>query len=388
MDGRRVYDVVVVGAGPCGSAAARACTEQGLATLVVEEHATIGHPVQCAGLLSCAAFAECGVSGRSVIQQVRGARVVTESGSELVFDAGAPKAVVADRGQLDREMAEAAARAGAEIRLKTAVVGRHDRELVTRGVDGTGRIRSQLVIAADGPRSSIARMLGLERSPVFLAGIQADIVRPMDGRYVELYPDCSPEFFGWAIPAGHHRARVGLCGTQHVNERFMHLLKTAGGDGCLHLVTGTIPLGVMPQTYGGRTLFVGDAAGFAKPTSGGGIYTGVRSAKLAAEVAVRCCDEGDFSNEALRRYERRWKEDFGHELALGFRIFKVRQRFGPAQTDVLVRTLNDPDLIAEIVRHGDMDRPGVLVRRLARNPVLFKQFLSFCGNELKNVIIK
>jgi digeranylgeranylglycerophospholipid reductase len=388
MDGRREYDVVVVGAGPCGSAAARACAERGLSTLMIEEHATIGHPVQCAGLLSCAAFAECSVSRRSVIQPVCGARVVTEHGAELAFDAGCTKALVVDRGQLDREMAETAARAGAEIRLKTAVVGRGDGELSTRGIDGPDRIRSRLVIAADGPRSSIARMLGLARAPVVLSGIQADVSRRMDRPLVELYPDCSPEFFGWAIPAGPDRTRIGLCGMQDVNARFMQLVKAIGGDCCLHLVTGTIPLGVMPQTYGSRTLFVGDAAGFAKPTSGGGIYTGVRSAKHAAEVAARCCDEGDYSDRVLSRYEKCWKEDFGRELSLGFRLFQVRQHLGPARTAMVIRALNDPDLIATIVRYGDMDRPGTLLRRLALNPSLFGTLCGLFGKEMIKSIIK
>ncbi|NLD57553.1 MAG: FAD-dependent oxidoreductase, partial [Methanomicrobiales archaeon] len=53
------YDVIVAGAGPAGSAAAEECARLGLSTLCIEEHGTIGFPVQCAGLLSTAAFAEC-----------------------------------------------------------------------------------------------------------------------------------------------------------------------------------------------------------------------------------------------------------------------------------------------------------------------------------------
>ncbi|HJK47411.1 MAG TPA: FAD-dependent monooxygenase, partial [Methanocorpusculum sp.] len=55
-----MYDVIIAGAGPTGSAAARFCAKAGLSTLVLEEHAAIGYPVQCAGLLSNSAFAECG----------------------------------------------------------------------------------------------------------------------------------------------------------------------------------------------------------------------------------------------------------------------------------------------------------------------------------------
>ncbi|HII98135.1 MAG TPA: FAD-dependent oxidoreductase, partial [Methanoregula sp.] len=119
-----VYDVIVVGAGPAGSAAAAECARLGLSTLCIEEHGTIGYPVQCAGLLSTAAFAECRVTERSVLNRVSGARVISGRGSVLSIDAGTTKAVVVDRGILDRDMAEAAADAGAEFRLKTGVCER------------------------------------------------------------------------------------------------------------------------------------------------------------------------------------------------------------------------------------------------------------------------
>ena len=109
------YDVIVIGAGPAGCAAASECARQGLSTLCIEEHGTIGYPVQCAGLLSNAAFAECRVSERPVLNRVSGARVVSGLGSGILIDAKTPKAVVADRGSLDREMAEAAANSGAEF---------------------------------------------------------------------------------------------------------------------------------------------------------------------------------------------------------------------------------------------------------------------------------
>ncbi|MEI7857648.1 MAG: FAD-dependent oxidoreductase, partial [Methanomicrobiales archaeon] len=78
------YDVIVVGAGPSGSAAARICAAQGLSTLCIEEHGTIGYPVQCAGLLSNAAFAECRITDQSIINRISGAKVITGQGSELL----------------------------------------------------------------------------------------------------------------------------------------------------------------------------------------------------------------------------------------------------------------------------------------------------------------
>ncbi len=126
-----VYDVIVIGAGPAGSAAASECAKSGLTTLCIEEHGTIGYPVQCAGLLSNAAFAECRVSDRPVLARVSGARVVSDRGSEILIDAKIQKAVVVDRGLLDREMAESAANSGAEFLLKTAAYGIRGTSLIT-----------------------------------------------------------------------------------------------------------------------------------------------------------------------------------------------------------------------------------------------------------------
>ncbi|KLK87553.1 geranylgeranyl reductase [Methanoculleus sediminis] len=364
-----VWDVVVVGAGPAGSAAARACAEKGLKTLCIEEHGTIGYPVQCAGLLSVSAFTECDVSDRSVLNEVSGARMVSGLGGELLFDAGITKAYVVDRGLLDREMAQKAADAGAEFRLKTSVSGISGSSLLTRGVRGREEIPFHLLVAADGPRSSVARMLGLQRPALYFAGIQAEIPYEMDPRYVELHPNASPDFFGWVIPVSATRARVGLCAREHAKDHFDRFTARYGQNS-LHLVSGVIPLGVMPRTYGRRTLVVGDAAGFAKPTSGGGIYTGVRSAKHAAAVAAACCARGEFDDERLRDYERCWKEDFGKELDIGMKALHMRQRMTPEEIDRLCRALDDPDLIATIVEHGDMDRPGTLLRKLALKPAL------------------
>ena len=373
MSGAR-YDVVIVGAGPAGSACARRCAELGLSTLLLEEHATIGHPVQCAGLLSLAAKEECRVSDRPVLNRVSGARVMTALGAELAFDAGTTKAFVVDRGLLDREMAARAADAGAEIRVKTAFAAVQGDTVVTRGVHGREEFPFRVLVAADGPRSPVARALGMPRPPVFLAGLQTELPLDTDPRFVEIYPDTSPEFFGWAIPTGKGRARVGLAGTHDIRERFRRLLAGlgAGDKECgLHLVTGTIPLGVMPRTYGKRTLFIGDAAGMAKPTSGGGVYTGVRSAVHAAETAALACQEDDYSDTGLSRYERRWKADIGKELTLGFRVFSARRAFDPTDMDRFVRLLSRDDVVREIVRYGDMDRPGILLRRFAKNPALY-----------------
>ena len=380
------YDVIIAGAGPAGSAAAYECARQGLKTLCLEEHGTIGYPVQCAGLLSNAAFAECRVSDRSVLNRVTGAKVRSGRGCEILIDTRTTQAVVVDRGALDREMAEAAAEAGAEFRLRTAVYDVRGHIVLTRGVNGHEEQNFDLLIAADGPRSTIARLLGMQRAPVFLAGIQADIAHECDPRFVELYPDASPDFFGWSVPTAANRIRVGLCGRTQVPQRFEALVETFGPAASTNLVTGTLPLGIMPRTYGNRTLFVGDAAGFAKPTSGGGIYTGVRSARHAAAVAAESCEHGRFDDTALAGYEQKWQADFGNELKLGFRLFGMRQRMSGDDIDAFITALNDPSVIRIIEEYFDMDRPGTVIGKLLLNPAMIRLLRPLLLSGLKSLI--
>jgi geranylgeranyl reductase family protein len=365
------YDVIVIGAGPAGSAAARSCAEQGLSTLCIEENGTIGFPVQCAGLLSNDAFSECRVSGRSVLNRVEGARIVYDSGAELVIDPKETKACVVDRAALDFEMAKAAADAGAEFWLKTAACDVKGTTLYSRGATGHQEIDFKILIAADGPRSTLARLYGMERARVFLAGIQADISFDCDPRLVALYPHVSPEFFGWLIPTGAGRARVGLCGQSDIPARFSAFL-TKFGTSTTHLVTGTLPLGIMAKTYGNRTLFIGDAAGFAKPTSGGGVYTGIRSARDAAAVAAEACEKNRFDDAFLARYEARWRPDIGRELDLGFRLFMLRQNMTKEEIDVILSSLNTPDILKIINEYGNMDRPATLIKKLIMQPSLYR----------------
>jgi len=362
-----MYDVVVVGAGPCGTAAARACAEEGLSTLCIEEHGTIGHPVQCAGLLSTAAFDVCRVSRRVILATMKGAVVYDSAGAPLTIDAGEPKAHVVDRGALDREMAGAAARAGAEFQLKTAVCGLSGHAVLTRGVSGKGEIPFRLLIAADGVRSPVARMRGFPRPRMILSALQAEVPWAGEGEMVQIHPHASPDFFGWVIPAGDGRARMGLAGCSSVRERFTRFLGEHAGS-CLDLVSGALPIGPAERTYGHRTLLVGDAASLVKPTSGGGIYTGVRSALHAAAVAAECCEAGSFQDRDLAAYERRWKEDFGRELDIGWQLLQIRQRMTPAEMDAVLSALRDPETTETIVRYGNMDRPAALARRLLTNP--------------------
>ncbi|MDD3406548.1 MAG: NAD(P)/FAD-dependent oxidoreductase [Methanomicrobium sp.] len=380
-----MYDVIVAGGGPVGSSAARFCAERGLKTLLIEEHSDFGRPVQCAGLLSSNAFFECSVSDKSVLNEVSSAKVVSGKGSELLFDAKKTMAYVVDRSALDFEMAKNAAKSGVFIKVKTSVTGFCGNEVMTSGANGRESFKCRMVIAADGPRSIFSRILNMKRAELFLSGIQAEISTDIPKNIVELHPYASPEFFGWVIPTQKGFARVGLCGERDVFERFMRFIKPYNSS-CVHLVSGTIPLGIMPKTYGSRVLFCGDAAGFAKPTSGGGVYTGIRTAFHAAETALKCCESGRFSDSDLADYEKRWKADIGGELSAGMALYKMRQKVSDERIDALCRCMNNPKILDDIVKYGDMDRPQALIKKLFYKPCVIRALGGILGDGLLSLL--
>jgi len=62
----------------------------------------------------------------------------------------------------------------------------------------------------------------------------------------------------------------------------------------------------------------------------------------------------------------------GRELDLGFRIFQMRQTISAKEMDALLRALQDPEILRTIIEYGDMDRPGILVKKLLRKPAILR----------------
>jgi len=127
---------------------------------------------------------------------------------------------------------------------------------------------------------------------------------------------------------------------------------------------------------------VGDAAGQVKPISGGGIYTGLRCALMAAQTAARALDDGDLSRRALASYEKAWKKEIGGELGIGRRIRRSYIYVTDGQMDDLVGMLDRPKLLSLISARGDIDTPSELAK------LLFRQapgLLKFAGPFIKSL---
>ena len=108
-------DVAIVGAGPAGLITARNLAAAGRDLVVLEEHATIGLPVHCTGLLGSEAFDELDLPRHAILATAQAARFVSCDGNSVLVDAERVRAWIVDRGVFDQMLADRARAAGAEI---------------------------------------------------------------------------------------------------------------------------------------------------------------------------------------------------------------------------------------------------------------------------------
>ena len=121
------YDVIIVGAGPAGSLAARTAAENGLEALLIEKRQEIGDPVRCAegiGKAELKKFVQ--PDPKWISADLKMSRIFSPDGTMIELSekmSGNEVGYVLERKIFDRELAKLAAKAGAEVQVKTQATG-------------------------------------------------------------------------------------------------------------------------------------------------------------------------------------------------------------------------------------------------------------------------
>jgi len=363
-------DVLVIGGGPTGCMAAAGMGRE-LKVKVLEEHPRVGEPVQCAGLVT-PRVVEMASASDTVLNKIDGAYVHFPGGRTIELHGNEVKALVVDRGEFDRRCATLAQKAGAEVTtgIKVGSVERTADGLRAR--TAVGDLECEAVLAADGYRSSVARSLEFGQARDLVRGLEVDLrLRSEDQRKVRVFlgNDVAPGFFAWAIPCGDF-TRVGLCVSRQKGtpQDFLNRLLEKQGWSEVERVrtySGAIPLGHIARTYSDRILVAGDAAGMAKPISGGGLFTGMTAGKLAGGAFLEAFRSGDLSTNRLSIYEERCKAAFGKELRNSYRVRKVFVRMCDRDLEKVGARL-DNEKAKEVLSTGDIDYPTALAPGLLR----------------------
>ena len=142
-----------------------------------------------------------------------------------------------------------------------------------------------------------------------------------------------------------------------------------------------IPLGLNKKAVTDHVMIVGDAASQVKPTSGGGIYSGLLCAKHCGDVAIEAIRNQSFKSQFLKQYQTRWLDDIGRELTMGMRFRRIFKTLSDKQFDKYIEKFKNPKIIEIINSYGDIDYPSKLLRPLLKKA---PSLISLLPNLIKN----
>ncbi len=376
--------VSVLGGSIAGMLAGRELGRRGVDVTVYEEHREIGVPEKCDGLVSVQGIEELGVVPPSycIQNELKKAIFFSPSMKQIVLEPKKQNIIVLDRSRFDKYLAELAARNGAKIEVgKRISQYAQTEDSVAMSVEDKVR-RSEFLIDCGGYESYINGGGGALQGGMYLV-----YGRWFNRHTVEVYFDAIlyPGFFKWVIPISDEVAKIGVAG-DGINT-FQILDKFAQEKGATVLRKMAAPVlcyGVSKSLVSGRVCRAGDSAGQAKPTTGGGIYTGGYGGMLAGIASAEATKSHDLTK--LAKYEEGWNKKFGREFRFQLMARSAFSKFDNEQIDKLFEMLSSSDIPKKISEEGDFDRHSIAIMKAFGLTKTMSAFGMVFSNEFRALL--
>ena len=286
-------DVLVVGAGPAGSTAARFCAGKSTDVLMIDRRSEIGYPVQCGEFLPSSKemydiFPRS--MGLEELFTIEKSHVAGESGAVDMISPGGRafrcpfEGVTLDRRSFDKWLVKLAVENGARLEKNTSLLSIKDGVAITT----LGDIKARVIIGADGPNSRTARSAGLQNPALNYPAVTCQAEGSFEPTVKMYFGSVAPGGYAWVIPK-RSGANVGIGFNpkmladrpSEIFHRFVQRLGVKYDE----VTMGFVPIsGPVRSTVNGNVLLVGDAAGFTMATNGGGIPTAMIGGRIAGKA--------------------------------------------------------------------------------------------------------
>ncbi|MFW9921230.1 MAG: NAD(P)/FAD-dependent oxidoreductase [Candidatus Thorarchaeota archaeon] len=338
------YDIIVVGGGPAGSTTARRAVQQGLSVLLLDKE-TFPRLKPCAGGINEPVEQSLDFSIDEVIhRRMYGQTLFAPSG--LRVDCSRPRRAggMVMRDEFDHLLLQKAEEAGADVRtgVKVTKVESSSEKVQVETEKGAIHTGSYLV-GADGVNSVVAKQLGFydgwkDNTAAVAIELEAEVGEetvtricgvPYDkeGATIHIYFGPVPYGYVWCFPKRSVLSIGAGCRqdkAQNMRANFMAWFERFKKEHniqpkILSDSAARLPfLRAAKRTAMGRTILVGDAAGFVNPFDGEGIQMAIKSGIIAGPVLLKAIE----SNEpnTLKEYEKEWKAQFNETLGVGRKV--------------------------------------------------------------------
>lgn len=380
MNGMK-YDVVVVGAGIAGPIVARNVAKAGFSVLLIDKKPAIGTPKQCAEGISIKVFEKYDIpyDRRFINREIYGAKLYSPSGYELELRYKDVSGVILERKVFDKMLAYYAAKAGADVLARTEALDviRKDGRVVgikAKHEDEPIEIQADVIVAADGVESMIARKAGINtyapphefdssyEYEMLIEGYDPDLIHLWFGNEV------APRGYVWVFPKDEDRANVGIGINSDNPQTAKYYLdkwlkeNNISAKKLLEINVGVVPVGgFVKELVKDNVLVVGDAARQVNPMHGGGMAEAMEAGTIASKWIVRALEEENLA--LLRNYTTEWWETDGERLQKVLKVRKVTEKLTDEDLDIFIQVLSGAD--TEKIAGGDY---GEVIKALLKHP--------------------
>ena len=375
------YDVIVAGGSVAGLLCAREISSKGFSALLIEEDYEIGTPEHCGGLVSMAGLEELGIIPfrKTFDHMIESAKITSANGNNFTINSKRQKVVEISRRELDKQIAFQAQKNGTVIKVRTSF-----QEITDTGIrTNEGKVDCKIFVDARGVSSLVQK----DRTGILSSAqyeIYADWIKK--GKVEVIFDqEKYPGFFAWIIPSNEGKGKVGVAGKGiNVAEALDSILKEKGKFSTIRKIYAPIWIkGPIEKFVEGKTVIIGDAAGQAKPTTAGGIFTSGMGGVYAGQAISKFLKTNKISD--LQEYQKRWTERFGKEFEKQLLVRKILERVDNQTINKLFESIT-PEITNDISEKDDFDFHTSSIIKLLGVKNSLKISKTLITGELKKIL--
>ncbi|NOR49250.1 MAG: geranylgeranyl reductase family protein [Methanosarcinaceae archaeon] len=314
-----MYDLIIIGGGPCGSAAGRIAGKKGLKTLLIEKEIFPRYK-PCGGCLSehAMSYLDFEIPRSMIERDIFGARVHFK-GQVVEQHKDDRIAVLITRSLLDNYLLEKAGETGIEIKTGEKVLEYQEKNDYVEVFTDNDTYKAKFIIIAEGSQGKLKYQIRRkDQKDEYLISVVAEIESDDESidKYIhnaiDLHFGLFKHGYGWIFPHENYFS-VGIGGLAkhlpHPKKAMLDFLNENNFNSKYKLHGHIIPAGGMKRRItSSRVVLSGDSAGFVDSFLGEGIAYAIRSGQIAAEVISKMILNDDM--ETIKNYEIICKSEF------------------------------------------------------------------------------